>query len=230
MSYEGPHPLPVSSGGTGKASLTTYQPITGGTTSTAALQQVVSAAAGQVLQSGGSAALPVYVAPSAVGTLILLSSQSSTSGSTVSFTSVMNATYSTYCLVFSNVVKSASSSLGFTVSTNNGSSYLITGYTSGIIAYQYNNITPLNGNSTTNVLLSQAAMAVAIVANGTIYLRNCGNGGQFTCDGSTVYGGTAPLMGNICALNTATTVNAFQVSITSGAFTSGSWSLYGVIS
>lgn len=61
MAYEGPHPFPVKSGGTGDASFTAYSVITGGTTSTGALQNVSGVgSAGEVLTSNGAAALPTW--------------------------------------------------------------------------------------------------------------------------------------------------------------------------
>jgi hypothetical protein len=54
--------LPVSQGGTGKASLTAYELVAAGTTATGALQQVGSGTAGQVLTSAGSSSLPSFQA------------------------------------------------------------------------------------------------------------------------------------------------------------------------
>jgi hypothetical protein len=61
MAYEGPHPFPVPSGGTGDTSFIAYTVICGGTTTTGALQNVASVgSAGQVLTSNGAAALPTF--------------------------------------------------------------------------------------------------------------------------------------------------------------------------
>ena len=58
-------PLPVAQGGTGDPSLTAYAPLTGGTTSTGALQQATSqfATAWGVLMSQGASAVPVWGPP-----------------------------------------------------------------------------------------------------------------------------------------------------------------------
>lgn len=53
-------PVAVSSGGTGKSSMTAYALIAGGTTTTGALQQLGLGLTGQILQSQGSSALAVF--------------------------------------------------------------------------------------------------------------------------------------------------------------------------
>lgn len=61
MAYAGPIAFPVIEGGTGDTSFTAYSVITGGTTSTGALQNVSGVGtSGQVLTSNGAAALPTW--------------------------------------------------------------------------------------------------------------------------------------------------------------------------
>lgn len=63
MAYEGPIPFPVIEGGTGANSFTAYSVICGGTTTTAALQNVSGVGTtGQVLTSNGASALPSWKA------------------------------------------------------------------------------------------------------------------------------------------------------------------------
>lgn len=52
--------LPVANGGTGKATLSTYRVLAGGTTATGALQQVGAGTSGQPLLSNGGSALPSF--------------------------------------------------------------------------------------------------------------------------------------------------------------------------
>ena len=60
-------PLTVSNGGTGDSTLTAYALLTGGTTSTGALQQVSGVGtSGQVLVSAGASALPVWTTLSTI--------------------------------------------------------------------------------------------------------------------------------------------------------------------
>ena len=61
--------LPVSSGGTGVATLTTYAPLFGGTTGTGAVQSGTVGTTGQVLTSNGAGALPTFQAISGTGTV-----------------------------------------------------------------------------------------------------------------------------------------------------------------
>jgi hypothetical protein len=52
--------LPVANGGTGKATLSTYRVLAGGTTATGSLQQVGAGTSGQPLLSNGASALPTF--------------------------------------------------------------------------------------------------------------------------------------------------------------------------
>lgn len=61
-------PVTVSQGGSGLSSLTAYALLTGGTTTTGALQQISPSTSGFLLQSGGSAALPTFTGTPALGT------------------------------------------------------------------------------------------------------------------------------------------------------------------
>lgn len=66
------NPIAVSQGGTGIASTTAYAPIVGGTTPTGVLQSISVGSAGQILRSGGNAAVPAYSTatyPSTAGAL-----------------------------------------------------------------------------------------------------------------------------------------------------------------
>jgi hypothetical protein len=66
------NPLPVSSGGTGRATATAYAVVCGGTTATGALQSVASVGTtGQVLTSNGVGALPTMQSAFLTGMIIL---------------------------------------------------------------------------------------------------------------------------------------------------------------
>ena len=68
------NPLPVSSGGTGRATATAYAVVCGGTTATGALQSVASVGTtGQVLTSNGVGALPTMQASFVAGMIIIWS-------------------------------------------------------------------------------------------------------------------------------------------------------------
>jgi hypothetical protein len=55
--------ITVTYGGSGRASATAYAPIVGGTTSTGAHQSMTSGSAGQICQSAGNAAIPLWSTP-----------------------------------------------------------------------------------------------------------------------------------------------------------------------
>ena len=56
-------PVTATYGGTGRASATAYAPIVGGTTSTGAQQSMAAGSTGQIMQSGGSSAVPTWSTP-----------------------------------------------------------------------------------------------------------------------------------------------------------------------
>jgi len=70
MAYKRVSPQPVVEGGTGVQSATAYAVLTGGTTSTGALQSIASVGtSGQILTSNGAGALPTFQAPAGTTTL-----------------------------------------------------------------------------------------------------------------------------------------------------------------
>jgi hypothetical protein len=90
-------PLTVTNGGTGDSSLTAYAVLTGGTTSTGAVQSVASVgSSGQVLTSNGASALPTFQNATGTGTVNSGTSNQlayyATSSATISGNSVLSAT------------------------------------------------------------------------------------------------------------------------------------------
>ncbi len=80
---------PVTNGGTGSSSLTPYALLTGGTSSSSAMQQVVAASGteGKVLQSNGPSALPSWVTVSGgSGTVTSVGLSAGTAGTDVNIT------------------------------------------------------------------------------------------------------------------------------------------------
>ena len=75
-------PVPVSQGGTGKTTLTAYGVLLGGTTTTAAVQPLTPAAAGQLLKSGGTGAVAAWTDDPSVATLTLSTPLAVASGGT----------------------------------------------------------------------------------------------------------------------------------------------------
>tara|TARA_B100000902_G_scaffold392122_1_gene443992 strand:+ start:618 stop:1211 length:594 start_codon:yes stop_codon:yes gene_type:complete len=73
----------------------------------------------------------------ATGAMTLLSTATASSSSTLSFTSGISSTYSSYVFKFINIHPSANSMFGFQTSTNGGSSYGVTATTSFFRAQQH---------------------------------------------------------------------------------------------
>jgi len=221
--------LVVAGGGTGLATTTAYGVICGGTTSTGNFQNAGAGSSGQVLTSNGGAALPSFKASSGVGNLVLLSSQSASGSASLVFTSLISASYNTYLLVWSNVQPATNGAkITMKVSTNNGSTYLATGYQSGIYFIAYNNSGTGISGVTTDYDISTSIDNTSF-ASGQLWLTNTGNGATSQIYGnSTQISGGITYAGIIVGTNTATSVNAFQIIASSGNITSGTFTLYGL--
>lgn len=224
-------PMLVKQGGTGDSSVTAYAPICGGTTTTAALQSATTglSTSGFVLTSTGSSSLPSFQSS---GGWNLLSSQSASASSSLSFNSVITSTYTNYILIFANVIPAtAGAILNLTISNDNGSTYVTTNYQSGISSLPYNSATVSNINSTSTIYLS-AAIAGTVGCSGQAFLTVVG-GSPLTLTGDTTYyANTTNVISsaNLNATNTSTTMSAFKVLMSSGNITSGTFSLFGISS
>lgn len=140
----------VAGGGTGVTSATAYALLAGGTTSTGAFQSLTSGSSGQILQSNGSSSLPTWIDNSSAGNLVLIQSQVANNSASITFTTGITSTYSNYLLLMSNFKPATNNTIvQLTISTNGGSTYIATGYLSGIIGWAYNSSTIGNANTTT---------------------------------------------------------------------------------
>jgi hypothetical protein len=238
MAYAGPIPFPVLEGGTGDASFTAYSVLTGGTTSTGALQNVSGVgSSGQVLTSNGAAALPSWQTGTG-GNLVLISSQTASSSANISFTSGITGTYNNYYLLYSNVFPVTNGvTLQLTVSTNGGSSYVSTGYNSWL---GNANMTNTAGyafvDTTSGVILhiNQGDTAnTSNPINGYCNLMNVTAGTYFmsTNGTSTGYNTATPnvFVTTHAAMTNQAAVNAIRLSFQSGNIAQGTFTLYGVL-
>jgi hypothetical protein len=228
--------LTPANGGTGASSFTAYAPICGGTTSTGNHQSASTgiSTSGNVLISQGSSALPKFVATTSVGSWVLIQSQTASSSAAITFTTGITSTYNTYALVCSNVLAVATSNtLLVQVSTNGGSSYISTGYLSGINSSLYNNATFTNTNSTAGFLLMNALQTSGPGGSGIYYLQNMTSGAGYpTIVGDAAYATASPwVKANVGGLYnvSSTTVNAFQVVLTTTSILQGTFTLYGIL-
>jgi hypothetical protein len=232
-------PIQITKGGTQVASTTAYGVLCGGTTSTGALQNAGTGTSGQFLVSNGSSSLPTWGAGGgSSGALILLQTQTiSSSTAEVDFTTGFSSSYSNYLITVNNfwpVTNGAN--LYLQVSSNGGSSYATSGYTSGTNTYGYNSTTLINTNITSGIVVfvSQAPFASSAGASAQMWFSNItsaiqpqptmfvGQSSSFiTSSGSVVCGGL--ITGSTPSANV---VNAFRFVCSTGNISVGTFSLY----
>jgi hypothetical protein len=235
MAYEGPHPFPVLSGGTGDSSFTPYSVICGGTASTAALQNVVGiGTSGQILTSNGAAALPTWQPSSSAGNFVLLSSQTASTTASIAFSStfITNA-YAINAVIFHDVIPVVDgASLHLTYSTNNGSSYLATNYVSATWGINYSATTWANMNTTTYVIVSVGiSNSAGYGLSGIIYLFDLATGNTPTSHGTAMkppVGTAVPNASLFSSAQTTTLINNIKFAFDTGNISSGVISLYGI--
>lgn len=216
----------VAGGGTGATSFTAYSVICGGTTSTGALQNVSGVGtATQVLTSNGAGALPSWQAAPA-GKLVLISSQTASNSANLVFNNLGG--YQNYLLVmngFQPITNGAN--LRLVVSQNNGSTYVTSGYGSGLNYSAYNSASLSNANSTADFIISGSTSNGGNYC-GTLTLYNfnlatfvtvSGNGSWNDTNLATVGFGTIGGSGT-------TGVTAFKLQYSTGNINSGIATLY----
>jgi len=223
-------PVNVSAGGTGVSSVAAYNVLVAGTTSTSPLQVVPNGASGMVLTSQGAGNPPYFAA--VPGKITLLKTLTASNSSSLTFTATyLTSAFTTYLLLVNDINSGSSSAqLQMTWSTNNGGSYLATGYQGGINYFAYNfsgGIT--NVNSTTFAPLTHVIGTANFLLNGAIYL-------YFPVGAVACYRGeirnntsTGALYYMLGGTNSSTsTINNIKLAYSTGVITSGSFSLYGV--
>jgi len=227
----------VAGGGTGITSGTAYGVVVGGTTTTGALQVITPGSAGTVLQYNGASSLPTWVTAPSGGTnyLVLISSQTASASSSLTFTSGISATYNDYFILMSSIKLSASNPLQMQISTNGGSSYITTGYLTGV-----NSIASTAASGSWSNAVNATTYLVAVYSNGSsyylnsnIYLYNATAGSGFVCSQSSGMTGDMSTVnkftfGQGVYTTTSTTVNALKFVPSSGTF-SGTITLFGIL-
>lgn len=127
--------------------LTQYLVNCGGATSSTISQVASTGTSGQVLTSGGAAALPSFSNPFE----ILILSQNASNSSEIVFTDISNGLYN---IVISSCKPSTSANLTMQVSNDNGSTWVSTGYLGTEYYNAYNNATLNITTSTSYINLS----------------------------------------------------------------------------
>lgn len=186
---------------------------------------------GQVLTSNGVSNPPTYQ----TGGWTLIQTLTASNSASLSFTNLGN--YTNIVFVFRNVNPVTNGTfLQFQYSTNGGSSYVATGYISGVNASSQATYALNNNTNTTSAYVTEASEFGTSTPNGSgdVWIYNI----PFTTSLASLY--KSEIVGNQAgtvvrhfgqgSLGNAAAINAIQFSMASGNINSGSISLYGVSS
>lgn len=223
-------PIGVANGGTAAASFTAYAPLCGGTTSTSAFQTGSTglSTTGNILTSNGASTLPSWIP---AGSLVKLSTQTASSAANILFdNTVISSAYTTYLAVFNNIrCASLNTNFNLRVSTNNGSSFVTSGYQAGTSSNNWNSATVGANNSTTFGLLASSVGGSAGSNLGAGYvLINIPTSDTISFVSKSVWQkGTTLNMAAYGYNSGTTTVNAIAFLGTSGNI-NGTMTMYGI--
>ena len=175
------------------------------------------------------------------GALNLISTQTASSSSTISFTSGIDDTYDSYVFKFINIHASAAQDLSFQTSTNGGSSYGVTATTTNFRAYHAEDDSGATLEYTTGADLAQSTNFV-LLNYGSVGTNNDDN-----CVGTlTLYNPSSTTfvkhfisnsntsiaysIENFTAgyFNSTSAINAVQFKMSIGNIDSGVIKLYGI--
>ena len=178
----------------------------------------------QVLTSNGAGANPSFQANP--NKWIKLSTATPSNVASVEFKSLIFSSYKTYAVVFNAVKAVSSSDFEMLISSDNGSNYSITNYTSGCWSLTYNSATMININSTTHFVVTSGDDGT-YGFSGTVFLFNFGLSAKPSISGqSSVY---INYWQNCAGQNTsAATYNAIKFLFATGNIASGTITLYGI--
>ena len=234
--------------------LTQHDVLVGGSANT--VVSVGPGTAGQILQSGGASSDPAYstaVYPSTAGSsgniltsdgtnfvssantnkIILIQSQTASASASLTF-STNTSLYSQILVTFYGI-QPATNAATFTMqmSNNGGSTWVTTGYNTGVNVYAYNSATGTNLNSTSAYIITggQVSGSANSTTNGQFYIFNANVGAQSYTNGSCVYWDST----GANAFNAvsggrlgSTGANAFKFLMSAGNITAGTITLYGI--
>ena len=214
-------PIPFSAGGTGTPTLGTQYGTIYSTGSAFANTGIGST--GQVLTGG----TPSFQTVSSAGSVVLLQTQTVTNAKTVNFTSLISSTYKTYLVTWENCTDSVSgNAFGGVLSTDNGSSWVTSGYIADL--WEFNGASISNTNVTT-CFIPTASFTSDTPSFGYCYFFNMGVS-SFPIQISTAFSAYRPsaLTKSAGFQTTLGTYNAIQLSAGGTLSMSGTFSLYGV--
>ena len=180
------------------------------------------------------------------GAMNLISTQTASSSSTISFTSGIDSTYDEYVFKFYNIHPSASgdgNKLQFNLSTDGGSNYNITKTTTAIRAWHYEDDSETGLDYHTGGDLAQSTNFQVITeglnndndhgASGTMSLFNPSSTTfvkHFITETSSIRPGNINYRYMVAGYgNTTSAIDAVQFKISNGNMDSGTIKLYGVV-
>ena len=176
------------------------------------------------------------------GSLVLLSTQTASSSSTISFTSGIDSTYKEYIFKFYNIHPSAEASFGINFSVDGGSNYNVTKTTSSFYFFHNEADSSTTLQYRTSYDLAQSTSSSPL--GGDVMTTNndeCGAGSLHLFDPSNTtfvkhfisrfspHYPTYSMDGFTAGYgNTTSAINAVQFAMSSGNIDSGTIKLYGV--
>jgi hypothetical protein len=188
---------------------------------------------GQVLTSAGTGSAPTWTTPSA-GALTLISSATASSTALISFTG-LTTSYRAYILEFDSVYLSvASEGLLLQFSTDNGGSYIASGYARTLIAQASGTVT---GNySTTGTVLYVGGIngysgASTQTGSGMLTIfapATSGKNASTYIQASILNAGVLENSAGAQTNTTTSAVNAFKLFAGTGNIAGGNFRLYGL--
>ena len=216
----------VADGGTGGSGHTEYAVLCGGTTTTNPLQSIASVGtSGQVLTSNGANALPTFQSPASPGGIATIASGSVGTSTSLAITSIP-ATYSYLSLVLTNVsTNSAAQTILVQLSTNNGSSYVTSGYI-GFYLPETGTFSLLGAG-----FARGPSTAAVEVVNGVVNIFGYHSGPLTSCTFTLQESSGSALQNSGQGLYlSGTAVNALRITTLGGSatFDGGTYALYGI--
>jgi hypothetical protein len=228
------NPVTVAQGGTGDSSLTAYAVMCGGTTSTGAVQSIAGVGtSGQVLTSNGAGALPTFQAAPTAGKLVLIQSQTASSSASLTFTTGISSYTQIFVSFYAIQPATNTAIFQMQMSKDGGSTYITTGYLSGLNSTPYNSTTITNNNSTSAWVLTgvETSGDANKTSNGAFYILNANVAANPYISGHSADFDSTSATANINFFGGqggSTGANAFKFLMSSGNIAAGTVTLYGL--